>query len=91
MLAKGVKTENSYNDCIASLKKTNESIETYFDLGDTYFESERWDNAIEQYKNILQLDPKSYRAYFNIGAAYLNKGKYEEAFKAYKNARNLAK
>lgn len=91
LLAKGVKTENSYNDCIASLKKTNESIETYFDLGDTYFESERWDNAIEQYKNILQLDPKSYRAYFNIGAAYLNKGKYEEAFKAYKNARNLAK
>ena len=90
LLAKWVKLENTYNDCLASLKKMNDLMDTYFDLGDNYFEWERWDRAIGQYRKVLELDPDSYRAYFNIGSAYLNNGKYEESFKAYKQSYNLA-
>lgn len=90
LLSKWVKLENAYNDCLAEFKKINDTIDTYFDLGDNYFEWERWDRAIGQYRKVLEIDPDSYRAYFNIGSAYLNNGKYEESFKAYKQSYNLA-
>lgn len=32
LLTKGVKVENDYNDCLNSVKKVNELIQTYFDL-----------------------------------------------------------
>ncbi len=89
LLAEGVRLENIYNECVTTFKEINDQIETYFDLGDNYFEWERWDRAVGQYKKVLELDPNSYRAYFNIGSAYLNNGKYEESFKAYKQAYNV--
>lgn len=32
LLTRGVKVENDYNDCLNSIKKVNDLIQTYFDL-----------------------------------------------------------
>lgn len=73
LLSKGVKVEDDYNDCLNSIKKVNELIETYFDLGDDYFTRKEWDKAAEQYKKVTELDPESYKANYNIGSVFLNK------------------
>ena len=66
MLTKGVKLENDYNDCLSSVKKINDLIDTYFNLGDGYFSRREWDKAIEQYKKITDLDIESYKANYNL-------------------------
>ena len=66
MLTKGVKLENDYNDCVGSLNKVNDLINTYFDLANDYFSRHEWDKAIEQYKKVVDLDPESYKANYNI-------------------------
>jgi hypothetical protein len=32
LLVKGIKTENNYNECLSSVKDSNNLIKTYFDL-----------------------------------------------------------
>jgi tetratricopeptide (TPR) repeat protein len=91
LLAQGVKIENDYNDCLGSVKKINELIETYFTLGDRYFAHKQWDKAIEQYKEIIKLDSSSYQANYNIGSCYLNKGDLNNSLAYYQHAQYSAR
>lgn len=91
LLSQGVKLENEYNDCLNSVKKINELIETYFDLGNDYFKRKQWDNAITQYTKVIELDPESYKAHYNIGSVYVNKANLEEALKFYWKSRSFAR
>ena len=46
-------------------------------------------DAIEQYKQIINLEPQDYIAYINLGNSYLQLGNYSEALKIFENALNL--
>ena len=39
-------------------------------LGNTYFDAERWDDAIKWYERALELDPKNVDASTDLGVSY---------------------
>ena len=47
--------------------------------GDIYAEQELWDEAIEEYTQAVELDPKLAKAYNNRGYAYFKKGQWDLA------------
>ena len=59
----------------------------HFNLGDAYYKTEKYDEAITEYKNSLRDDrvDKS-NAYYNIGNAYFQKQDYIKALENYKNS-----
>lgn len=91
LLAKWVKLENAYNECVKNIANINQTIKRYFDVGNDYFSDWEWDMAIEQYKKIVDLDTSSYHAYYNIWSAYLNKKDYSNALEYYQHAQRFAR
>ena len=55
-------------------------------LGLAYYESGKYEEAIESYKQAIEIDPDLALAHYNLGAVYSESGKYEEAIKPYKRA-----
>jgi len=45
-----------------------------------------YDESINFFKRIIELDSENYRAYYNLGIAYFNLNRFEEALKSYKIA-----
>ncbi|PKL82969.1 MAG: hypothetical protein CVV24_07280 [Ignavibacteriae bacterium HGW-Ignavibacteriae-3] len=71
------------------LEKDPEMFQGHFNLGDSYYKQDRYDEAIQSYKNSLQFtDDKSNQSkvYHNIGNSLLKQQKYQESIGAYKNA-----
>jgi tetratricopeptide (TPR) repeat protein len=52
-------------------------------LGDYFYESRQYDEAIAQYKKTQGLDPQFSFIHYGIGKAYLQKGMFEEAIKKF--------
>ncbi len=63
-------------------KKSN----AHLDIGNAYYKSEKYQEAIESYKQALRIDPNDIEAHNNLGATYGNSGKYEEAIESFKQA-----
>ena len=82
--------EESYDDSIKEENKEIEIIENkteidYFILGNNYFDTTKYEKAIESYKKAIEINPEYYNAYNNLGYAYFNRTKYEKAIEAYSN------
>ena len=60
--------------------------EAYFNLGMYYSEKGRADEAIEQFKKALKINPRYARAHNNLGIAYTGKGMLKEAIYEYERA-----
>jgi len=45
-----------------------------------------YDESINFFKRIIELDPENYRAHYNLGIAYFNLNRFEEALNSYKIA-----
>jgi tetratricopeptide (TPR) repeat protein len=73
LLADGVRIEKEYNDCLENVVNENKLKTLYFGLGNEEFSKEAWDNAIQKYTKVVQIDPNSYQANYNIASAYANK------------------
>ncbi len=58
---------------------SRDSAQAYCDLGDDYWRTDDWDNAIAAYTAAIRLDPGYAMAYHNRGVAYSHKGKKQEA------------
>ncbi len=58
----------------------------WFYLGGAYGKSDRYEEAIEAYKQAISIDPDYAKAHNGLGAAYGNLGKYKVAMEAYKQA-----
>ena len=72
-----------------ALAKNNNLIESKFNLGDAYYKQEKYDDAAQQYQDVIALKPgKSTltKAYHNLGNALLKSKKYQESIDAYKKA-----
>lgn len=86
LLAEGVKIEKEYNDCLDDIVSENKLKNFYFGLGNEEFSKEQWDNALQKYTKVVQIDPDSYQANYNIASAYANKGSYDDALEYYKKS-----
>jgi len=58
----------------------------YFTLGCSYENSNRYHEAIEAYKQSLQMNPDHMEAYLNLGVIYYKIGKYSDAIEILKQA-----
>lgn len=60
--------------------------EAYFNLGVYYNEKGREDEAIEQFKKAIEINPRYTQAHNNLGIAYTNKGMFDKAIYEYERA-----
>ena len=70
-----------------ALEKKAEAIEGNYNLANSLFKQERYEEAIETFKKSVELaqdDKTKSQAYHNLGSSYAKMEKYEEAIKAYK-------
>ena len=58
----------------------------YFTLACSYENSNRYHEAIEAYKQSLQMNPDQMEAYLNLGVVYYKVGKYSDAIEILKQA-----
>jgi tetratricopeptide (TPR) repeat protein len=81
-----------YEAAIEALKKVieidklndSEYLEVaYKDLGNTYDEFGKYNEAIDCYNKVLEINSNSYRAYNNLGIAYTGLENYEKAFECF--------
>ncbi|MCK7506644.1 MAG: tetratricopeptide repeat protein [Desulfobacterales bacterium] len=55
-------------------------IERHWKKGETYFSENKLKEAVIEYKNIIQLEPKHSKAYYKLGMAYLKMGLLREGY-----------
>ena len=48
-----------------------------------YFQEGRWDNAVEEYKKLLELDPEDINIHNMLGDVYVKKNSAMEAYEEY--------
>lgn len=88
--------EGNFSDAEVNFKKgvekSPESFEAKFNLGDTYFKQERFDDAIKSYNSSLVFakdDLEKARVHYNIGNSLLKAQKIEESIEEYKKSLKL--
>jgi len=79
------KSENS-KDAKSSLSAAQIA---HYNLGFIYAQKKELDNAIGEYKKILEISPESRDAHFNLGYLYALKGNLESAVREYEEDLNI--
>ena len=70
-----------------TVKKSPNKARPHNNLADSYEKLGRLDDALKEYKLIVEkIDPNYMRAYYGMGNVYLKKGKPEEAIRYYRKA-----
>jgi TolB-like protein len=59
------------------------------DLGEAYAHARQYDQAIEQLRRTIEMDPNFYNAHWRLGKAYEAKGAVQDALTEYQKARQL--
>jgi tetratricopeptide (TPR) repeat protein len=78
--------EYRLNEAIKTLTIKPDYADAYNNLGNTFQEQSKLEEAIEAYNKALTIKPDYAEAYNNIGAALQKQRKLEEAIKAYNKA-----
>ena len=85
-------TQNYYEDAIplleSGLKIAPQRADLHAALGESYFMSGKAEKAIEEFKNLIALDPSA-RSYAFMGLSYRHLGRFDEATKYFKRASRL--
>lgn len=68
------------------VQKDQYNPEAHLNLGNVYLESKRHQEAIEAYKQAIQLNTDYVDAHINLGVAYAESKRHQEAMEAYKQA-----
>jgi protein O-mannosyl-transferase len=68
---------------LTNLRRNPDCSMAYYNLGLTYFQQGRLDEAIRQYQKVLQSDPNEIDALNNLGSALLQQGRTDEAIASY--------
>lgn len=69
---------------------TKTRVKKLFELGISYAREQKFDQAIDAYRELLTLDPVHAFALHNLGAALANTKRHQEALEAFQSAVNLA-
>jgi tetratricopeptide (TPR) repeat protein len=54
--------------------------ERHWNRGEKYFSENKFKEAIIEYKNVLQIEPKDSKARYKLGLSHLKTGQFREAF-----------
>lgn len=78
---------------VASLENVNDlKAQMYLSLGDSYYDEERWDSAIEEYRKVLSVGSEdewvNSQALIKVGESLKFQGKKEEALALYEEVLN---
>jgi tetratricopeptide (TPR) repeat protein len=65
---------------MAACQSDEEKLAEHMSRGDAYFEDEAFDEAIIEYKNVLQIDPNYGEAHYKLSKAYFKTKKVREGF-----------
>jgi protein O-mannosyl-transferase len=71
---------------LATLRRNSDCPMAYYNLGLAYFQQGRLDEAISQYRKVLQINPDETDALNNLGSAFLQQGRLDEAIAQYRKA-----
>jgi tetratricopeptide (TPR) repeat protein len=63
-----------------------ESATALFNKGNQYYDEGKFDQAIEEYKKIINLGIKNYQVYYNLGNAYFRQNQLGQAILSYRRA-----
>ena len=77
---------------LLSVPRAGADLETagaLFDKGNQSYEEERFDQAIEQYEEILNLGVKDFRVFYNLGNAHFRQNQLGKAILNYRRALDL--
>lgn len=83
------------NATTAEVGTTNPDIEAQdspqalFEMGQDYYQSGRWEDAVAAYKKAIELDPTYQAGYVNLGDAYYQNQQLDLAAEAYQQALEL--
>jgi tetratricopeptide (TPR) repeat protein len=71
------------------VKNTPQNSSDWNELGNSYANSKKFDNAIKAYKTAIEMDPKYGQPYSNLGYIYYRLAKYDFAILLYKKSIDL--
>ena len=66
-------------ELMAAVQQDPENPEVLFELGETFFQANEWQAAIDWFTRLLAVDPNNAHANTDIGTAHFNLGRPEEA------------
>ncbi len=64
-------------------------MERHWKKGEKYFTQNRFNEAVIEYKNVLQLNPKNAQAHYKLGLAYRNTKNFRGAFSEFSTSVEL--
>ncbi len=65
---------------LVACQSGEEKVASHLARGDEYREAGQWEEAIIEYKNVLQVDPNVAAGHYGLSQAFLRTGKLQEAF-----------
>jgi tetratricopeptide (TPR) repeat protein len=68
----------------AKVDKNPKDVTSLTDLGNAYFDSGKYQNAISTYQQVLKLNPKAYEVMTDMGVAYNALGQNDKALEIFK-------
>jgi cytochrome c-type biogenesis protein CcmH/NrfG len=71
------------------IKSDPKNAGAYIQLGNTYFDAERYPDAVKWYEQGVQLDPKNPDASTDLGVSYYYSGRTDDALKQFENSLKL--
>lgn len=79
-------SEKALNEMPRLETKPELSIEELYDRGISYYDKGMIDKAIEEFKEVLELDPDDVETHYHLGNAYADNEMFDEAISIYKKA-----
>ena len=71
------------------LNPGTERIQQHYRLGWEAFLAEHWDEAVKEFKQVIELDTKHKLAYYGLGRSYMGLKQFVDAAAAYEECRSL--
>jgi tetratricopeptide (TPR) repeat protein len=71
--------EGRVQELNATLKNDPKNVDATVQLGNVYFDAERWDDAITWYRRALELDPNNPDASTDLGVSYYYTNRLDQA------------
>ena len=65
------------------------NVKAYFGLGLMYLKTERFNDAISNFSEVIRINKENHSVYTQIAIAYINNDKYEEALRYIEEAEKL--
>ena len=72
------------------LKSDPKNVNAAIQLGNVYFDAERWDDAIKWYEKAVELDPRNADASTDLGVSYYYSNKPDEALAQFERSLKIS-